>query len=220
MGIYGNNFEYGDSFYKDEASGKNGEGWYNPDTTFTFLPNWLFPVKLSYEYNTVISATRRKYEQRKPLRSQLNPQRKHIFTVTEQAVGSERVWNYLISLHADSQAVPIFSEPCLPSGSGSLAGVSVVGVVNPIESYYNLRQLTEFVAVIDRLEEIDTEVIYLDSITAADREINLDAAIVGAFQREHTVLFPVFQAYLTGNNRDDITDSVANIRIEFTEFDT
>lgn len=206
MAIYGSNFDYGDSHYKDEGDVAPSTG------EFYFLPNWKFPVKLSYSFETPISITRRKYEQRKPLRR--IPLRKETFTFTGD-IDYEDVWHYLIEHHAESMTIPIYTEPCIPIGTGSLAGVNSI-IVNDISGYYNLNNLTLYVIVIDRLDIVDAEILLLNNIENGNT-INLIDSITGAFPRERTVMFPIFEAYLESHRRKDNTDTMTTIEVIFKE---
>jgi len=206
MAIYGSNYDYGDSHYKDEGGEEGGELFY-------FLPNWKFPVKVSYGFKTPISVKRRKGEQRKPLRKY--PIRSHEFTVTTKD-DFEKIWNYLMNLHASNLFIPIYSEPCRPLGKGSLAGVNVIEVISDIMNYYNLRNWTEYLLAID-LRKIEGSEILLYSDVVGQYLIISDA-IVGDFQRETTIIYPLFYCYLTKNERSEYSDRMTKINLEFTEY--
>ena len=208
MAVYGSNYDYGDSpFYKDE-------GWDEGSSLFYFLPNWKFPVSLSYLFKTIITETRTKVEQRKALLPK--PIRRESFVVTENDT-YEEVWNYLIQLHASDLYIPIYTEPCKPSGSGSLIGLFDIPV-NSVWHNYNLRNLTTFVLVIDLRETITAEVHFLGAAITAN-QITLADAIAGNFQAETTIIYPLFHCYLSSKERKELTDKMTQFNLEFTEYE-
>jgi|GEM_PF-5028204 len=209
MAIYGSNFDYGDSHYKDEGDVAPSIG------EFYFMPDWNYPVKLSYSFETPISITRRKYEQRKPLRR--IPLREETFTYTGNN-NYEDVWNYLVEHHAEKMTIPIFTEPCLPVGTGSLAGLNSIEV-NNIAGYYNLKNMTIYVIIIDKLDLIGAEILLIDNVEN-DNTINLIDCITGEFPRERTVIYPIFEAYLKSHRRIDNTDTMTTIELTFKEQNT
>ena len=209
MKPYGSNYEYGNSYYKDEglSPGPAIIGY------FYFLPNWKYPVKLSYGFDTPISFTRRKLEQRKPLRRY--PVRKLSFSVSDDQYRYETLWNYLISIHDTHITLPIYTEPCRVQGSGRLDGVSVVNV-NDISNYYNLQNLAIQVAIIDIAHDFLIEIISISSLE--DTVINLSTPITSVFQRETSYVFPVFECYLSNKEKIDVTDKMTVFNLEFTEY--
>jgi hypothetical protein len=208
MAVYGSNYDYGDSpFYKDE-------GWDDTTGLFYFLPNWKFAVSLSYLFKTIISETRTKIEQRKALLPK--PIRKESFTVTENDT-YEEVWNYLIQLHASDLYLPIYTEPCKPSGSGSLIGLFDIPV-NDVWYHYNLRNFTTFVLVIDLREIITAEVHFLGAAVTANL-ITLADAIIGDFQEKTTIIYPLLHCYLSSKERKELTDKMTQFNLEFTEYE-
>jgi len=207
MAVYGSNWDYGDSpLYKDE-------GWDDTTSLFYFLPNWKFNVSLSYLFKTIITATRPKAEQRKALLPK--PIRKENFVVTDNDT-YEELWNYLIQLHASDLYVPIYTEPCKPSGYGSLLGMNDIAV-NDVSANYNLKNLTALVLVIDLREIVTAEVHVLTAVTA--NQISVADALIGAFQAETTIIYPLFHCYLTQKERRDLTDKMTQFNLEFTEFE-
>lgn len=208
MPIYGSNFNYGDSpLYKDDGGEIILQG-----TVFRYLPNWNYPVQLSYKFETIISMTRLFYEQRKALR--LLSVRKHIFTITEND-NYETIWNYFVRRHASSFLVPIFTEPLKISGTGSLVGATSL-IVNNFEFYYNLRNLTSYCLLVDlRENNLKSELVILTNLIN-NVEIRC-SAVVDNFLREYTWVFPVFRAFLSSKTRQDITDNMTQMDFEFTE---
>lgn len=209
MAIYGSNFDYGQSpFYKDDGGDIIAQG-----TCFQYLPNWNYPVQLSYNFETIISMTRLFYEQRKGLRS--TPIRKHVFSITEKDV-YEKIWNYFEYRHAESFMVPIFTEPLRVQGSGLMTGAIIFGVTDFLY-YYNLRKLTAYCMLIDPRDDVGvgSELVQLTGLTGHD-VVNC-SPIVKSFQRENTYMFPTFRAYLTSKNRQEITDRMTLMNFEFTE---
>jgi len=113
---------------------------------FHIMPNWNYSVGLSYNFQTVISITRRKLEQRKALIQR--PKRILNYSVTDNLKGTS-ILNYLIYLKARDILTPIYTEPILPTRSGSLLGLMALPV-NDISYYYNLQEFTDYIVLIDR----------------------------------------------------------------------
>ena len=179
---------------------------------FHLLPNWKYAVSLKFGFKTVLARARYGAEQRKPLMKL--PMRTHRFTVTTKEY-HQLIWNYLISIHSNNINIPIFTEPCIPSGSGSLYGESTINL-NDITHYYNMQNMASYIAIIDRRNIITSQIYELS--TVGNDSIVLTTAIGSAFQQKTTVIFPVFECYLTNKSRTDITDKMTKIDLEFTEF--
>ena len=205
MANWGSNFAYGNSCYKDEGCVPVVDGY------FYFLPNWKYPVRMKYKFNTIISTTRRKYEQRKALSSK--PKRIQSFTVTDNEEHT-LIKNYLIYLKSTDLALPIYEEPCLPTVDGLLLGLNAVPV-NDISNYFNLQNYTDSVLIIDRRDIVNAEAHLLDSVDGDT--INLVIPVAGNFLGAYTVIFPLFNCFLTSHSFDDVTDTMTKFELEFTE---
>ena len=205
MPIWGSNFDYGDSLYKDE-------GEYAGDTLFYFLPNWKFAINLKYLFKTALSTKRRKGEQRKALYR--TPIRELSFSVTDEIL-FEKIWHYLMSKHDESFLLPLYTEPCKVQGSGSLLGVNSI-LVNDISDYHNLNNYTTYVLLIDLRYDDEGEILWIDSLT--NDTINVTTNIVNNFLRQTSYIFPLVDVFLYGHERIDVTDKMTKFVLTCREY--
>jgi hypothetical protein len=178
---------------------------------FSFLPNWEGGIDLSYEYRTTIEESRLNAEQRKSLVDR--PYRVQKVSLLEAADYTD-IQNFLESNHGRTFYVPIYSEPMLPIGSGSMAGQSAFTVPNTAE-FYNLRTYPSFVMLIDFVDQIRSEVHAVDSIT--DTVLTLETA-VGDFEFARCVFYPAMVAYLDAKSITDQTDTVTEMDLTLREW--
>ncbi len=210
MAVFGNNWDFGISpRFKDE-------GDFDDPTVYLdwkYLPNWKFPIRTSYNFITPISLTRRNHEQRKALWDK--PIREINFVVTENII-FQYIWHHLQYIRDKSAIIPIYTEPCRPSGDGSLIGLNVIPIINDMTYYYNLKNLATHVCLIDFSRVLDAELYELSGSVGGN--ITLASNITGNFQASATVIFPVFTGYLLKVTKNDITDTYTKYNLEFTEY--
>lgn len=179
---------------------------------FYMLPNWKYDVTVEYKFMTTISMTRRKVEQRRALHTV--PKRLQSFIVTTSE-NQEMIWNYLLYLRDQNIIMSLYVEPCLPNGSGTLLGDTSIVCTNDLPNYYNLNNLTSRVILMDKRDILKPESRNLASVN--NYTINLSNPVVGNFQREYTVIFPMLNCYLTSFKKKSFTDTVAHFTLEFLE---
>lgn len=204
-------FVYGQHLYKGVVADVDP-----PLTTedyFVERPNWEYGVDVSYFMRTAVRQSRKLVESRKPLRGTFA--RTERFSVTLKGDDAQDFEHFIEEKHAGIFYIPIFTEPSHPSGSGSLIGLSQFTVTDDLDQFYNLNELTQFVMLIDLLDQVITEVIPYASNT--DTDILLDANIAGAFQKETTVVFPCMVAYLSKVSIADRTDDTIEIEMTYKE---
>jgi len=79
-----------------------------------------------------------------------------------------------------------------------------------------MQNMVSYVALIDRRNIITSQLYAVSAVT--NNSITVSTPIGGAFQQKTTVIYPVFECYLTNKNRTDITDKMTKFDLEFTEF--
>jgi len=206
MAIYGSNFAYGDSYYKDE-------GHFTSDNVFIYLPNWNFPITIKYIFGTIITLKHIKSEQRRSVRSA--SLRQENFTVTELDDRFE-VLHYLQSIKSSHIAVPLFSEPCLPILQTELNGLTSIVIKNDLSKLYNMSKLTNTIILIDFVNE-NNEIIDVSSITG--NAINLTSTVSMHCLGSNAVIFPVFGAYFSENfTAEFLNQKSSHYNVEFVEY--
>jgi hypothetical protein len=186
-----------------------------PNVICNIMPNWKFAVSLQYGFSTVVTRKRRKGEQRKALYGL--PMRIQEFSVTDNKEHS-LIWHYLISIRGRQIILPIFSEPCKPRSYSELTGETIVYFKNYIPGYYNLRELTTQMIIVDLTDTRNNELLTIRRVHPTNRAVEFTSGIVDTFLGSGCVLFPIYNCYLTKKKRTDYSDTMTKIDLEFTEY--
>jgi len=186
-----------------------------PNPIVKLFPNWNYIVSLKYTFNTVISVKRKKGEQRKTLYNL--PIRLQRFTATETE-NEALIWHYLIQQHASNFKLPIFSEPCKCEGTGSIQGDTIIQIINNLSGYYNLRELTTQVILIDLTNTLDNEIKTLRKVHTGAKAVEFTTSVVGNFLSQSTVIFPLYNCYILNKSRTDMSDRASKFDLEFMEY--
>lgn len=185
---------------------------------FVERPNWAYGVDVTYYMRTVIQESRKYVEYRKPLRRRFH--RTERFSVTLKGDKARDFEHFIEDKHAGIFYLPIFVEPIHPSGAGSMSGLEHFPVSDDLNTYFNLRELTTFVMLVDLLGNVESEVIpYAGrTFTGGDTwNVILGTSISGAFQAGSTVVYPCMVAYLSSVNIADRTDDVIEVEMIYRE---
>jgi hypothetical protein len=181
------------------------------NNVLAFLPNWAQAVQVQYLFETVIGQTRRFIEQRK---AALPRPRRTLSFLVQESKETTRVEMFLREKHSDFFYVPVYSEPLVPVGAGSMVGLSTVTVPSTV-NLYSLNNLTSFVVLIDIKDPTLREVIPLT--TVGGTTLILANTVAGAFDFARTRIFPAMVAYIESKTFADNTAELAGYTIKCTE---
>lgn len=172
--------------------------------------DWSSTYGIDYKYETVISATRTLYEQRRQL---FNRCRREIHL--KGYVNNYAKANNYIRYSIDKPAiVAIYSEPMRLVTSGSLQGLTTISIYEDITYYWNLQNLSDMIVIINKNTRA-SEVCELSSISGND--IILSGAIENNWDASSVVLYPVALMYVDQSEFSSITDTIADCNLKYRE---
>jgi hypothetical protein len=183
---------------------------------FIERPNWIYGVSILFGMRTAINTTRKLIESRRPLRRDFY--RVERFTVSLKD-GSQKFEHFVESKHAGIFYLPIFTEPIHPSGTGSMDTLEHFEVEETLPQLFNLRWLTNYVMLIDRKEQVTTQVAPYSKYEtiSSGYSIVLASSISGSFQKESTIVYPCMIAYLSNVKIVDRTDDTIEMEMTYRE---
>jgi len=212
---------YGEGTYKGHgpATSETGSGEETGIKFFSLVNdtvvNWGESIELKYNFVTAIASTRKLVEQRKSLLGTVKRQIRAF--IVGYAREHARIEHYLKSVQASQIYVPIYTEPIRPLGNGSIQGVNSISV-DDVSKYYNLRNLTNYVAVIDERDDPITPEIH-PLASASENYISIGGSgIYRNFLRQVTTFYPLMLSMLTSKSFTDHADDKTVCELTFTEY--
>lgn len=157
---------------------------------FVFEPHWG-SVNMRYKFHTVISVTKHFAEQRRPLLSKPLREQKADFRANK--IRQQSFVNSVRNLSIKTMAVPIFSEPILPSED--LQGKTVINSNSELDILWNINN-SEYILIIDIPENELSEPPKISEIkkiaSVGLNSITLENPVIKNFHAENSVIYPVF----------------------------
>ena len=205
---------YGDCVY-GEGAYKGVDVAYGPnDRMFRFLPDWKAGIQFSYYQETVIAKARLLKEQRRPLLNGIK--RIQTFEAWNNKINAG-IEVFLKLNHARYIYMPVYVEPVLLEGNGSLNGESSVTAKTSIQYFYNLQSLTDIIMLINLATPSEGTLATLDSITG-NFTINLKEPLTIDYLKEQTVLYPCMYGALERVRLTDQVDTITKYKMTIKEW--
>jgi len=200
---------YGDGKYKGVAY--TDEIPLNATRYILFLPDWKTAVRVEYAVDSSVTES----DQNKEYRATLMDRP----LITESVIISHhkyhaRIENWLRLRHGTGFYAPLYVEPVLFSGSGSMVGATVLNTSTDLSSYWYLNTHASYFFILDRGEEIG-EVAAIASVAAG--VVTLDEAITENLTYENAVGFPAFTGLLSALKMRDITGRMTDFNLTLQE---
>lgn len=199
-----------------------GDGWYKGvaptldiplDATryILFLPDWRKQVSVEYEQLSSVTESDENKEYRTSLMSRP--------LITEKVLISHdqyhaRIENWLRLRHGTPFYCPLYVEPVLFSGSGSMMGQTVLPTSTDLSEYWYLNEHATFFFILDRGEEMG-HVAEIDSVSA--NQITLKEQITEPLTFGRAVGFSAFTGLLKGELMKDITSRLTDFELTLQE---
>ena len=174
-------------------------------------PNWAAGVTITYSFETVMFATERLREQRRPLRTRVRRGLAITFLTTDNAALKLR--NLVIYGHDKAFACPIFPEKM--DVSTCTQGTTAIVLTSSTTDKWNLNTQCQRVILVDH-DAGANEIKTIDTIAA--NEITTVADIQTAFTPATTLCYPVFIGTLKNVNEKHHSNNVTEIKLSFEEF--
>ncbi|MCK5605702.1 hypothetical protein KAR91_27655 [Candidatus Pacearchaeota archaeon] len=177
---------------------------------FSFEPNWIQDVSLTYLMQTIISNNRLFVEQRRPLLDEIVREQKFALLVNQ--IEAQRVINDYSFANEKLLAVPVYQEHM--TTTTAITGATVLAIVEDFTKFYNLNNLSDFVFLLDRATG-KHEVKGVASIGGGN--ITLDNAVGETLDKASTSIYPAMLATFREVSVAHPTDNIAEISAEFQE---
>lgn len=172
-----------------------------------FYHNWGKTYRIKYEAETIISVTKKLYEQRRPL----YPSLRREISASDTFASSIKIKNYLKTYMNHIVALPLVAEPMTINLTGPLTGLTSLPINETISDFWNLAH-TDYVVLVNTATG-ETEVCALLGYTTS-LEV---AALLNSWNAEDVIIYPIIFCVLTNHNISEITDLVAEISITAKE---
>lgn len=180
------------------------------------LIDWGEGMSVKYVFVTPLFVSDSGKEQRSALRGE--PDRLFSVMFLEQKLEATKLVNRLISLLKTEVLVPIYSEVFECTNAGSLLGVTLLGST-AIQYCYNLQKIKCGLYVYDRTGTFEPTVHEITSVAAS--QVNITAEpIADALDAANALFFPAVPCVLESMDKQDITDELSQISLEFSEKET
>jgi hypothetical protein len=178
--------------------------------TVPYEPNWDDGPKIEYIFETVVTATERFKEQRRPLTE--SPRRSTEVSIYGMSQRAQYFWNSLNYGKDKVFGVPIWNEVFFVQNA--TAGDTTIDTVGSVEKFWNLQNLCEYVMFYN----IDTYAYEVKSLSSAsNNSIELASELLNTFDTDKTVVFPIFLAYVESMQLDPNSFSYHKGTVRFTE---
>ncbi len=174
-------------------------------------PNWQNNIQMSYGFSTVMFNTARFFEQRRAL--QEISTRKMTLNFVVKDFAAQRLFNRIAYGHDKIFGVPIYQEKLYPTAVTQ--GTNTIQHSNNSQYYWNLRNRTTFVAIVDHENHL-VEIKEITSVT--DYNIALKTAILESFDVTRTIVYPVLFATVSSVKYSEPSSHVRTATIEFGEY--
>lgn len=200
---------YGDGTYKGVA--------YTAEIPFTatryvlFLPDWRTPIEVEYEQDSSVTETDQNKEYRVSLMNRPLIRQRVLISHNEYYA---RIENWLRLRHGTAFYAPLYVEPVLFSGSGSMVGQTVLPTSTDLSEYWLLNNHASYFFVLDR-DELTGQVAELSSVAA--NQVTLAEQISEGLTFETAIGFPAFTALLEREQMRDVTDEFTDFQLTFKE---
>lgn len=172
--------------------------------------NWANTMKIGYSLNTIISTTKKLYEQRKPV----YPDARREITVSELHI-TPTIRNLLSSLANFYFGIPVITEPITPTaGQAALNTLMTINVDETLANYYNMQKADRIVIWNDSTDE--TEVLQVASLGATS--INLLYPSLKTWNLNNCTIYPMVMCIVNEVGMSNITDGVYETQLRVTEF--
>lgn len=176
-----------------------------------FLPDWRTPVEVEYEQMASVTESDQNQEYRAALMNRPLITEKVLISHAEYFA---RIEHWLRLRHGTAFYAPLYVEPVLFSGSGSMIGATTLNTSTDLSNYWYLNTHASFFFVLDRGEEIG-EVAEISSVSA--NQIVLSEALTESLTYKGAVGFPAFTALLRGERMADRTNRFTDFTLTFEE---
>lgn len=176
-------------------------------------PNWARGIKLELAFETSIAENRFFKEQRRYLREDF--WRAIKLSAWAEGLDAQKTKQNLVYGHDKVFGVPIYSEPCYPTGT--ITGQTTINISNDITKFWNLNNLCTYVIIVDHAGLVG-EVKEVDSIGAGS--IVLVRAVTQTFVAASTVVYPMFMATIASLSLQNETDDLIVFDVNFEEYIT
>ena len=172
--------------------------------------NWTNTMKIGYSLNTIISTTKKLYEQRRPV----YPDARREITVSELHT-TPMIRNLLSSLANCYFGIPVITEPITPTaGQAALNTLMTINVDETLTNYYNMQKADRIVIWNDSTDE--TEVLQVASLGATS--INLLYPSLKTWNLNNCTIYPMVMCIVNEVGMSNITDGVYETQLRVTEF--
>jgi len=174
-------------------------------------PDWGQSIKTELSFETVLARNRFFKEQRRPLLD--TPVRTVRLSAWSKGLDAQKVKQKLTYGHDKVFGVPIYSEPCYPTGT--ITGQTVINMTNDLTKFWNLNNLCVHVMIVDH-EALVSEIKEVDSVGA--NSVTLVRSVTETFVAARTVVYPMFMAVLDSLTFKDETDDTSYVDVAFEEY--
>ena len=171
--------------------------------------NWSDPLRISYSFSTIISTTKKLYEQRKPL----FPEARREVALSE--ISTDPILRNLLMAFGNYYfGLPVITEPLTPTaGQGLLNTLSSIHVDETLTNYFNMQLATRIVVWNDTTNE--TETLQISSIDASN--IYLAYPSLKTWNLNNCTIYPALMVIVNDINISNVTDGVYEIQLRATE---
>jgi len=170
--------------------------------------NWADVFSVLYGFETLVTISKKLHEQR----AQVLPEMRRMVTIS-LLERNPYLRNYLKRALNTVIAIPISSEPILLNMTGSLQGLSSLTAASEVEYYYNLRHLTDIMAIIN-----GTSVEVRQVLSVSGKTISLDKGIVNNWNAEDVICYPLMTGFIEALKFDDYTAEVWKSNLQINEY--
>jgi hypothetical protein len=178
---------------------------------FTHEPDYRQKIDIVMRFETAIARNKYFAEQRRPLRL------KALWDVGvggwAKGVAAQKLRNELSYGHDKVFGVPLYSEPCYPSGA--VTGQTTINCSNDLSKHWYLNNQATYVVLIDH-DSLDAEIKEVSSIGA--NAITLTRAVTKTFSWQNVMVYPVVLSVLRDISAQPETTDVLSFRLQFTEY--
>lgn len=174
--------------------------------------NWENKMKISYAAETIISITKKLYEQRRPIFAKV---RREISLLETQA--TPKIQNLLSAFGNYYFGIPIIVEPITPvAGQGNINLLTTINVEETLAQYFHM-QHADYVVVWNDVTD-ETEALQVASLGATS--IVLAYASLQTWDLDDCTIYPMLRCIVNSIDTEHITDNVYETRLTATEFIT
>lgn len=199
-----------------------GDGWYkgvrpeieiplNATRYILFLPDWRKRINVEYEQMGSVTESDENKEYRVALMDRPLVTEKVLISHDEYFA---RIENWLRLRHGTPFYCPLYVEPVLFTGTGSMVGQTTLPTSTDLTNYWYLNSHARFFFVLDRDEEVG-EVAAIASVGA--NEVVLEEQITEDLTFENAVGFSAFTGLLEGAAMKDVTSRLTDFELTLQE---